>query len=496
MPGQLCTPCAVKAQKEYRARKRNGESTGRPTFGPMPRFARALASERYVITSAQNATPVEEEAFAALKVAAKHLRAELIVVPFRYKNPTSTFKDEPFDWWDESLSPYLYNQRKHLHKNLVLAADVKIQPTAGDPLAGFEALTGSQSCILGHPKMQMRCVPSPISGKYPKILHTTGTITKQNYTDSKAGKLGAFHHYLGAILVETEGKWFGIRELNVDRKTGEFIDLDKVYSPRGVKKAPPALGLVMGDRHERFVDPKVDTATFGEGGMVDVLNPEQLVWEDTFDGYSVNHHHWGNPFLAHAKGEAGFSNPEEEVRFTVEAIKRRTKGRKSVIVASNHDDFLSRWLNSADWKSVGAKRFYLETALAMLDEAKMTPNGFSGGDPFVYWVNELKGNADIHCLREGENYEIAGIDVSFHGHSGPRGAKGTMKNFARVGARLITGHAHEPGIEEGHYRVGTSTPLQLEYNRGPGSWLNCHCVIYANGKRSLLPIIEGKWRKQ
>src|SRR5206468_12365404 len=126
--------------------------------------------------------------------------------------------------------------------NLVLAADVKTQPTASSPLSGFESLTGGESCILGHTKMQLRSVPVP-TGRYPKLLTTTGACTKPNFTDSKAGALGKFPHYLGAVLVELDGKRFHLRQLNADRLDGSFIDLDTLYTPQGVRRAPPAKAL-------------------------------------------------------------------------------------------------------------------------------------------------------------------------------------------------------------------------------------------------------------
>jgi hypothetical protein len=461
------------------------------------RFTRPLNATRYLITSAQNATPVHAEFFAALKVAAAHLRAELVVIPFRYKNPTSqwTQAQAAHEHWAPELAPYLHNTRKKLNANLVLAADVKIQPTASAPLNGFEALTGSESCIFGHPKMQYRAIPSPL-GRLPKILSTTGAVTlRNNYTDTKAGKLGEFHHFLGAIVVEIDGPTFHLRQINADRRTGEFIDLDRLYTPKGVSKAPPAAGLVMGDVHARFTSPEVERATFGPGGIVEVLQPRKLVWHDLLDGYAVNPHHLGNPFIAHAKAQAGFGDPEAEVKHAVQFVADRTpKSAESVIVASNHDDFLARWINTADWRQVGAKVFYLKTALAMLERTEMTAQGTEYEDPFRYWVGRHKGGAKIRALRRNESLKIAGVECSLHGHRGPNGAKATMKNLARIGARVISAHAHTPGIEEGHYRVGTSTPLALEYTSGPSSWLNAHAVIYANGRRSLIVIVEGAWR--
>lgn len=460
------------------------------------RFLRPIVGQRFIITAAQNATPIDENFFATLKVAAKHLNAELVVIPLRYKNPTSIWSknQETDEWWDPAVTPHLFDGRKKLNDNLVLVGDVKIQPTAGSPLNGFESLTGKESCIIGHPKMQFRSVPVPI-GRYPKILTTTGACTKRNYTDSKAGKLGAFHHFLGALIVEVEGKKFHLRQINADRLDGSFIDLDQQYSTKGVKKAPRALGLVMGDTHALFACPDVDRATFGSGGMVETLNPETLVWHDVIDGYATNPHHLGNPFIAQAKHQGLMGNVRREVEHCLKFLQERTQGRNSVVVSSNHDNFLSRWVVREDWKRDPENAaFYLETAQAMLASVKMTPSGASYADPFKYWINKLKGDAAIHCLGSDESFKLADIECSLHGHQGPNGARGTLQNLSRLGARVISGHSHTPGIEEGHYQVGTSTPRRLEYNHGPGSWLNTHCVVYASGKRALLTIVDGDWR--
>jgi hypothetical protein len=89
---------------------------------------------------------------------------------------------------------------------------------------------------------------------------------------------------------------------------------------------------------------------------------------------------------------------------------------------------------------------------------------------------------------------VEGIECGLHGHYGANGGKGGLKSFARIGVKTITAHAHTPGIEEGAYRVGTSTKLTRGYTHGPSSWLQTHCLIYPNGKRTLINIIDGKWR--
>ncbi len=487
-----CTECSVERNRAWR----QGRKVSKAKREKPKRFTRVLSGKRYLITSAQNATPIDVPFFESLKVAAKHLAAELVVIPLRYKNPTSVWSGKQADdeWWAPEVVPYLFNMRKKLGPNLVLVGDVKIQPTAASPLTGFESLTGAESCIIGHPKMQFRSVPAP-SGRFPKILSTTGSVTRRNFTDTRAGKVGAFHHCLGAVVVELQGKRFHLRQINADRETGTFTDLDKVYSPRGVKKAPPALGLVMGDSHARFTDPAVDRTTFGANGIVATLNPKALVFHDVFDGYSLNPHHAGNPFIAKAKLRADFGCVRDEVEHAIKFVRERSSGRKAVIVASNHDDFLSRWVIATDWRSAPSNAtFYLETATAMLASSKMTPSGAEYVDPFTYWVDKLKDGATIRCLGANESFAIGGNECGSHGHAGPNGARGSIKNFSNLGAKMITGNGHAPGIENGHYRVGTSTPLRLEYTKGPSNWLNTHCVIYANGRRSLITIIDGAWR--
>lgn len=466
---------------------------GAPSAAPT-RFVRPLTGKRFLITSAQNATPVHGPFLECLKVAAAAMRAELVVIPLRYRNPTSTWSadQESDEWWDPAVVPYLFGGRKKLGPNLVLVGDVKIQPTAISPLTGFEALTGAESCVIGHPKMQFRAVPAP-TGRFPKILSTTGSVTRRNFTDSKAGKLGAFHHLLGAVVVELDGRRFHLRQINADRTDGSFTDLATHYTATAAAPAPSALGLVLGDTHARFADVTVDRATFGEGGIVETLDPKHVIFNDLFDGYSVNPHHEGNPFVASAKVRACLGSVREEVEHAVRFVVERCKGRKAVIVPSNHDNFLARWVISTDWRRApGNAAFYLETARAMLASTRLTDRGTVYADPFAYWVRRLA--PEIRVLDVDERFEIAGIECGLHGDRGPNGARGNLRNLARIGARVISGHSHTPGIHEGHYQTGTSTPLRLEYTHGPSSWLNTHCVIYATGKRSLITVVDGEWR--
>lgn len=462
-----------------------------------PIFKRKLEKvERFIVTAAQNSTPVHPTFVKTLELAANHLNAEILCIPLRYKNPTSRWSKSQAneEIWASEITPYLWNTRKALNKNLLVMGDIKIQPTASSPLNGMEAITHGESGIFGHTKLHLRSVPT-LPGKLPKLLTTTGACTVPNYTDSRAGKLGEFHQTLGAVLVEVRGKRFHIRQLNGSKRTGEFIDLDLHFADGKVRKAGRPQALVMGDTHVDAVCPDVVRATFGEGGMTEVLQPEVLVWHDLLDGNSINPHHRGNPFIAVSKRFSRMDVARAEVERALAFVGAYTRNCTSVIVASNHDDFLQRWLSSCDWRTDPTNaEFYLETALAMVRAAK-------GGaeaerlSAFGHCATKFfAGRSDVRVLQPDEAFTVAGIDLSMHGDRGPNGARGSIKNLRRIGTKSIIGHSHSPGIDEGAMQVGTSTKLRQGYTVGPSSWLNAHATIDALGKRCLHILIHGEWR--
>jgi hypothetical protein len=451
--------------------------------------------ETLVVTWAQNATPVHKPFLAALQNYCGRNKARLIVIPGRYKNPTSRWEQSQVNaqWWAPELAPYLLNRRVNLGPNIQLLSDVSTQPTATSPLTGFESMTHGESGVVGHPKLQMTVIPTPHQ-RLPKIMTTTGAVTVQNYTDTKAGKVGEFHHVLGAVIVERDGNKFYLRHVNANGK-GEFCDLDTVYSPAGPVHCGVYPGLVFGDVHVGAIDPVVERATFGKGGLVERLNPQALVFHDLLDAYAVNPHHLGDPFISVAKRGAQKSNIQWEVQRAIDWLKRRSVGRKAFVVPSNHDDMLGRWVRRADWKEDPENAiFYLETALHMAQTAKMSESGARVADPFKLWVDRAK-LPGVSCLARNESLVISGIECGLHGHEGPNGARGTLKNLSKLGVKVISGHSHTPGIEAGHYRTGTMTHLQLEYTGAVGSWLNAHVSLDPLGKRHVHICVDGRFWK-
>jgi hypothetical protein len=454
---------------------------------------------RFVITSAQNATPPKQEFLASLKKYCSHNNAQLIVIPYRYHNPTSmwTENDKSRDWWHKDLEKYLLVTRTEISPGLVVMADVRTQPTAVRPLSGMEAMTGGKSCILPHPKLELVTVPTP-QNRLAKIMCTTGAVTEKNYTESKAGKKGDFHHSFAAVVVEVlDNGAFFIRQLN-SKRDGSFCDLNKEYTPRRVLRASPD-ALVMGDTHVRFMDPEAREALFGESGMITQMKPKILVWHDVQDSYSVSPHHRkpGQFFVQLAKFKGNYANAEDELLRTFRFIDKNTpRGVTNVFPYSNHPDMLSRWVAQVDPKTDPANCvFWAKTFQFMAEGTEMRENGEYTPDPFKYWANRwLLCYKRCHFLGVNDSYQINDIEVGMHGHLGPNGSRGNLRSTAKIGVKTVTAHTHAPAIIEGAYQVGTSSFLRLAFMKGPSSHAHCHCWIYRNGKRSLQFSVGTDWR--
>jgi hypothetical protein len=344
----------------------------------------------------------------------------------------------------------------------------------------------------------MISVPTP-QNKLPKVLMTTGTITVPNYTKTKTGYNGEFNHTFGALTVTIkDDSIFHMRSILADAD-GSFYDLDKLYKPDGnVKEGQEILAIATGDEHVDWIDEGVVKATYtNEDSIVNTLKPKKIFRHDTLDFYSRNHHHRGNFLTNFAKhhtltGKTPVNDIEAELKRCVDFINKTTpEYAKSYIVQSNHNDALTRWLGESDFREDPQNAvLFLKLNLAMLENCKMTLNGVSTISPFEYWAKD-KTNAVF--LQRDKSYRVKDIEMSYHGDQGVNGARGSAVSFAQIGTKSIIGHSHSPMINKGVYQVGTSSRLKLEYTNGPSSWLHTHCIIYPNGKRTLINIIDGEW---
>lgn len=469
-------------------------------------------SKRFIVTYAQNATPVNEKFFASLQTYMQHNNAELIVIPGRYKNPTSTFAkhDANAEWWDERLSPYILGRmveikkrnargkvvtknvmrpgRRRLCEGLTVLGDISVQPTASNPLSRFEVHAGESSCIVGHPKRALQVVPT--STRYPRVMWSTTACTRPNYTDSKAGKVGAVHHVIGAVVVEVEKSGlFHVRHISANWRTGVFTDLDTTYTPSGAQPAAQAETLALGDYHDGREDRTVLKATVE---LFEQLRPKALVLHDFFDMHTRNHHSKDKPRVK-------FNNFSKQVEHEVEhAVKSLNwvagwgDGKhQTIVVRSNHDEALERWLEEHEDRLDPINAPYYHDLWARAYALRKQQGYWS--DLFPMEAARLGIEGNVRFLRRNESFLVKGVEHGFHGDKGVNGARGHNRSYNKLGVKVTKGHDHTPGILDGVYSVGVTATLDHGYNLLPSTWMNAHVVQYADGKRAVIIIQQGRY---
>lgn len=440
-----------------------------------------------LITSAINDSKANAGFLKSLRNYCEHNDAQLIVIPLRYRNPTSRAeaeKQEDDIAWDAKLTPYLYDGRMQVCKGLQLLADIKTQPTAQAPLTGLDGFTGTDCGIVGHPKVALESIATR-GHELPKLMLTTGCCTEPVYSDTTAGKKGEFHHVLGAVVVEIDGDMFHLRHVLAE-KNGSFIDLDAHYKPTEIVPAARPIGLVMGDIHAERADPQAIKATHE---IIDALQPKRLILHDVLDFGSASHHNsYFDKFVRH---HSKTSSVIRELRTTCKLIDSlHRKSMDTAIISSNHHDHLLKWLsdsrNGDDMEN--AELFHGLKAEILAHAAKH----FSIPNAFELSAKKLLKHP-VMWVGDKDGYQAGGIEFGFHGDKGSNGSRGSAKAFDRIGVKTVIGHSHSPKIVGGCYQTGTTSQLDMGYNKGASSWLHSHVICYANSKRSHIHIIGTSW---
>ncbi len=475
--------------------------------------------KRYIFTSAQNNTTVNKPLWDNIMALAKHYRAEVHVSRFTYMKSGIGRKGDKADFtdakketlyggdtlaWAPELTPYLSDHRCEVAPGLVWCGEWQRLPTTKRPLSGYETYTGRKSGIFPHAKFEMASVPA---GKFEdtKFNYTTGTVTMRNYIVKGAGLQATFHHGYGALLVEVDadGDWFG-RQLNAS-SNGTICDLDVMAKNGKVTIGHTVTAINWGDIHDQRLD-KV-CAELSED-MLMTLQPEYQFIHDLLNFGSRNHHDIKDPFKRFALYCRDEENVNQEVVNAMGFVWRRAtrvEGTQTIVVDSNHDRAMERWLREADWKHDPVNMlFFMEAA-----HAKLT--AIANDDPHFHMIRhwwdavdpalmaDLPDKPDVRFLDEDEGFVICedahgGIECGMHGHLGANGARGSAAGFAKMGRKANVGHTHQAGIYDGIYTAGTSSQFDLGYNRGPGSWSHSHIVTYENGKRAIYTMYNGKWK--
>jgi hypothetical protein len=464
--------------------------------------------DRWLVTAAQDETTVSEPFWSNLIAYAEEIGARLVVGGFTYQK--GLFEDHATRTavFPDKVQPYLLHENEMLGP-LLFAAKMNILPTATRPLSGLETYSRGAWCIFPHAKRQLVSVPA-LPGQHPAMVMTSGTCTVPNYVEKKAGLKAEFHHAIGATIVEVdEQRRVFCRQIDA-AKDGSFQDLDVLVRDGLIFKDQRIEQATWGDIHREKIDPAVARAIWGfdveseeiveiEGTLFHTLKPRHQAFHDILDFMARNHHRRGDHHFMFDMIRGGTDSVDEANRACARFLRiTATDWCKSVVVASNHNDALPRWLREADPRLDPTN---LRTWCHLNDRYyRAIEEGEEHFDIFQYALSrhDERGLEDIAFVPRNGSYvvcqEHGGIETALHGDMGPNGARGSATNLIKVATRMNIGHSHSAAIIDGVYVAGLCGLLDQGYNQGPSGWSHTQIITYPNSKRTLLTILDGKWR--
>jgi hypothetical protein len=447
--------------------------------------------KRFVVTTAVVGCPVHKGFLESVKTYCIQKNAMLLVLP----------SADPASAGSWNLAPELGAESivfgdVQLNSNLFLCS-IKLSAKQIDPTTGLDRIgQRNGTFIYASPKQRLKFMP--VSNiKHPHAEMTTGAITlpryfniqdglRSPYMSERTAYIANHDHIIGAVVVEVvDNKRYHFRQIQADANGG-FVDLAEFYDGKKVTQMH-AEAISMGDWHSGETDP---TAIKAIKELIDVVKPKKLFVHDGFNGLSINHHERNRQIRRAILAKKGLLSLESELRkFSKDLDDMLSWGsvREVIVVKSNHDIFLDRWLESGEY--VDDPQNYeigVELARAMI----------KGFNPLKFSVEMfgLKRKDQVRWLEMDEDYFISRIQCGAHGHKGPKGARGNIRGMEKAYGQSVTGHSHGPEILRGAYQNGTMSKLKLSYNEGASDWVHASTVIYPNGMRQLVNSFEGNWR--
>lgn len=447
---------------------------------------------RYFVSTAVTGCRVFDGFMDAIKSYNRKNRSLLLVMPATDPAATAGFTLDPSLPKDQIIFADL-----QVNDNLFLSS-IKLSAKHIDPITGLNRIgQRNGSFIYASPKQRLKMTPTS-NEKLPHAMMTTGALTLPDYATTRymserTAYIADNDHVLGGVVVEVQDdNVFHFRQVQADRH-GSFIDLGKLYKADGSVETVRPAALILGDWHSGETDPVAREAFVGKtGSVLTTTQPRAIVVHDGFNGRSISHHEEKNRILrAQRARRCELSLEEELIGYArdLEYLASFPFIEEVVIVLSNHDEFLHRYLSEGRYvEDAQNHRLGLKLAAAMVD----------GKNPVQAFIERIKiKNAEkLRWLTRDEDYKVAEVEIGAHGDKGPNGARGSVRAMENAYGNSVSGHAHTPEILRGAWQVGTCSLLKLTYNEGPSSWLHTSCLLYPNGSRQLINVIEGNWRLQ
>ncbi len=467
--------------------------------------------KRYVLTSAQNNTHTHPGLNNLLALVdywdrLPNAECELMVGTFSYQiaayGPKAVKRGtynhakaiEPLKYAAE-IEDYIVDTMNALAPGLIWCGNMNILPTTKWPLTSFDSYNGRSSNIVPHSTISMESVAS-MADEATKFNYSTGTITQRNYIQKRAGQLAEQRHDYGALVVEVdhEGSWW-VRQLYIDHEDN-ICDLGIKVKSGIVYTDVRAEAINWGDAHSSEMDLWVRELGWGEGGLLDEQKPKYQFMNDLFSMRSRSHHESKNFHRTYQKHIDEEDSVEGEVQVTADFLSAAERDWcEIVVVPSNHDRHLMRWLNEEDPRKdpLNAKYFHLlqYRVLDAMDEGDKDFN-------VLEWALNHAGCPEgIRFLSEDESFVICktrkfdGVECGLHGDLSPNGARGSTLGLTKLGRAVNKGHDHSAAIRGGVFGAATCA-IRLPYMKGPSSHSISHIVTFENGMRTIVTMWAGK----
>lgn len=452
--------------------------------------ASEFVKKRLVITTAVADSPVHKGFLDALDNYCWTNDAEVIIMPCEsvtnsFENKTATF-DPVF-----SDPKYLFVQDDtRVNENLSLCS-IQVSAKQIKPITGLSRVGQREgSYIFASPKQFLEYVPSGNQrGKNYSIM-TPGACTLPKYysevfVSKRLSYIAEHDHTIGAIIVEIiDEKTFHFRQIQAD-EDGSFIDFGVKYSPNGDVLDVP-VNVIMGDLHGINHNEENVNALIKELAEIEI---KRLFVHDIFDAYSISHHVTtiAEKQTRAMNGEDDLGTELSETFSLMLKLQDELEPEELFVVKSNHDEFLDRYLAEGRYVE-DAKNHYLSLLIA--------PALFESKDVLKTAFEKMGNNIPLNWnfLSREDSYRIGGVECAAHGDLGVNGARPSLNSLEKVYGDCVVGHSHSPAIQRGVFQVGTLSLLDMGYNRGPSTWMPTSCLLYENGQRQLINIVNGSCR--
>lgn len=425
-------------------------------------------TKRLIVTSYLIGSKVNSKIWKSISDLKTKLNAQLVVIAHRYKNPTnlqeSLRQTEGSDYIDPRVEEYLCWKDFYYGGHDILAS-IQVNCTTLNPLVQIKKFAINHS-IIGHSTQSLLVKPI-LAGKMPPVLWSTGTISEIEEASNLRAKQAQFHYKYGCTVVNPVSR--SSRNIHFS-KAGNFSDIDAGIYEDGqftAKSKEDYKAIVWGDSHHGSTCP--DTFKW-QLNTTKQLNPVKLYLHDFIDAATVNPHasKLERSKCFEGKLEKELQSCAEELSYISSELTEQGQ-TKLILVKSNHPDMINR--------------HFLQTPIQELSDSEL--------EVLPMWLQADKSPerlVRLYCkVQAFKNIEIVDeylpeddkISFNNHGDKGINGSRSSAAQLFNNGFIGVVGHGHSPFILGGANGVGTSTYLDLGYNKyGASSW--CQSIATVN----------------